>query len=407
MKQNKKYIICGIASLFVMLLGITSLKSGNVFGSGAFPFLILFVLGAWETHVFTRKKDAECSFLRDALPYFLQVLILLPAAIGLGFLFIREIGFPAFIPAISQIICPVLILIIYGLRNLKYRRYIIGGLLMFLVHFGALYLDYTALTSESGTPFIATLYICVLIAAVELKLYERKQHQMREFLRESKPFLIQMGIILLLDAALFAVLFRKFKESELYPEYSYSAMGNGFLFLVLPMLAVLLLTVFLTFLLAAVRRKKAERFVLGGMGIVAAHSGALFLTFRLQFIMSYLVCFLVVVGIALWELALFTRQMVSFRIFLNQMLPYLIQTVIILAVDAMYCGMQYLMWQRFIAYAEENWVELTESLQELGIAFGLPVFLGIIPCAVIQLLSVLIMFVVGASRTMFYHDKKR
>ncbi len=406
MKQNKKYIICGSASLFVMLLGITSLKSGNVFDSGAFPFLILFVLGAWETHVFTRKKDAERSFLRDALPYFLQVLILLPAAVGLGFLFIREIGFFAFIPAISQIICPVLILIIYGLRNLKYRPYIVCGLLMFLLHFGALYLDYTALTSGSGAPFIATLYICVLIAAVELKLYERKQHQIREFMRESVPFLIQMGIILLLDAALFAVLFRKAQETELYPEYT--ASFNGFLFLVLPILAVLLLTVFITVLLAAVRRKKAERFVLGGMAMAAAHSAALFLTFRLQFIMSYLICFLVVVGIGLWEMALFYRQTASVRIYMHEMVPYLIQTGIVLAVDALYCGiqyLQYLMLQSFISETEESWLDITKTMQDLGIAFGLPVFLGIIPCAVIQLLSVLVMFVVGAGRTMFYHDK--
>lgn len=406
MKQNKKYIICGIASLFVMLLGITSLKSGNVFGSGAFPFLILFVLGAWETHVFTRKKDAERSFLRDALPYFLQVLILLSAAVGLGFLFIREIGFSAFIPAISQIICPVLILIIYGLRNLKYRRFIIGGMLIFAVQLVALYYSYLSLFSRSAASFVATLYICVIISAFELKLYERKQHQMREFLRESVPFLVQSGIILVLDICAFCFLCIRAKQTG--DEY-----GTFMMFSALPVFVILLLNTGIVYLIAEVRKKKTEFFVIGGMGMIAAHSGILFavpenyVQAAATIPLGYPICLVIVIGIGLWETELFHRWPVSVGVFLHEMLPCLLQAVIVLAADAMICGMQYLIGNQIISYAEENWGDVTEAMNDLGIAAGVSVFLGVIVCAVIQVIMLLIVFAVGAGKSTAHRNKKR
>lgn len=152
---------------------------------------------------------------------------------------------------------------------------------------------------------------------------------------------------------------------------------------------------------------KHKRFLLGGAVIFVMH---LVFAVLYQFIIfqssnfdnlnqnlellrfGVLAGFLLTMGIYIWEMRLFTRKTNNIRIYAQDFLPCLLQTVLLSGLETASAILLYKKPQ--LTGTPVNWQP----------AIG---FQWCFECVLTLILCALVTFVTGASRTMLYHDEKR
>ena len=139
------------------------------------------------------------------------------------------------------------------------------------------------------------------------------------------------------------------------------------------------------------KQEDKDVLLFGGIGMLAAHIGAVYLVQQTKWMYAYLVCLLAVFGLMAMETKLLHQRIKSVRVYMHTCLPFLLQNLLVLLADAGFCALQYAaILKKGDAVFSGEW----------------NLFIGMIPIVVLQILSAFVVFVIGAARTMLYHDEQ-